>query len=622
MYGIKTTLKMNLNDAQKNCYTWKDFAQAIEMLQQEGLPSGYESGLKNFDRLCRFDKGRLVTVTGVPQSGKSMFIDFLCTCYHIKHGFKTLFYSTETPLAIHLNTLSRMFQKTADKDFGQYLFQNFQIIDETHEWNIDSLLEFAQEKLETFQFDVFVIDNYATLGYSKKGNLTEHEHISLVLDKLLKFAHKNNIMVILVAHPKKMEKNPDGGYQVPTAYDISGSSHFFNKSDFCITVHRLWRNQKPINVTQIICNKCKSQNYGNIGTAYLGFDCKTQNYVDIAFSDEEEPFDIPKEIKENLLKLDFHYELKKEKRHDFLETEINVFDRVSDTKPKVCTLKEVLFERQKSFKNQIEQVRRIEDKKERQEAKKNLLPCFSINCTFNGHRSSQDVYGITRLMYIDIDAQDNSKETMEKLPSFLESIDNVLYFQKSASGKGYMCIIPIDIVNAAEFESAWLGVQRAFEESGINIDGSTKDISRVTFFSYDENAYLNEDAIPYKPIQAAKVEQEKPHLNKTLPSLKREGHDEKENYKTVLQYIDKANAQKLDVAPAYNDYLRLGIACLASFGLEKSKEVFPTLCRYNETFNEEKALNDLEDWCNRYDKNYGCSFGSIKYLMDNAKPVS
>ena len=36
----------------------------------------------------------------------------------------------------------------------------------------------------------------------------------------------------------------------------------------------------------------------------------------------------------------------------------------------------------------------------------------------------------------------------------------------------------------------------------------------------------------------------------------------------------------------------------------------------------EKALNDLEDWCNRYDKNYGCSFGSIKYLMDNAKPVS
>lgn len=197
---------MNLNDAQKNCYTWKDFAQAIEMLQQEGLPSGYESGLKNFDGLCRFDKGRLVTVTGVPQSGKSMFIDFLCTCYHIKHGFKTLFYSTETPLAIHLNTLSRMFQKTADKDFGQYLFQNFQIIDETHEWNIDSLLEFAQEKLETFQFDVFVIDNYATLGYSKKGNLTEHEHISLVLDKLLKFAHKNNIMVILVAHPKKMEK--------------------------------------------------------------------------------------------------------------------------------------------------------------------------------------------------------------------------------------------------------------------------------------------------------------------------------------------------------------------------------------------------------------------------------
>lgn len=613
---------MNLNDTQNKCYTWGDFAQAFKMLQENGLPSGYECGLKNFDKLCRFDKGRLVTVTGVPQSGKSMFIDFLCTRYHIKHGFKTLFYSTETPLPIHLNTLSRMFQKMVDKDFCQYLFQNFQIIDETQEWDIDSLLEFAQQKLNTFSYDVFVVDNYATLGYRKKGNLTEHEHISLVLDKLLKFAHKNNIMVILVAHPKKMEKNPDGGYQVPMAYDISGSSHFFNKSDFCITIHRLWRNRKPIDVTEITCSKCKSQNYGNIGTAYLGFDRKTQNYVDITFSVDEEPFNIAEEIKEKLPKLDFHYELERKMIRNYLETEINVFNRISDTSPKKSTLREVLFKGQKSFKSQVEQVRKLENKKERTDAKKNLLPCFSINCVFNDYRSSKQVSDITRLMYIDIDAQDNSAESMKKLPSLLESIDNVLYFQKSASGKGYMCIIPIDIDNAADFEYAWLGAQKAFKENDIIIDTSTKDVSRVTFFSYDENAYLNEEAIPYKPTRVVKVEQEKPCLNNSLPVLKREYHDEDGNWETVLQYIDKVNAQKLDVAPGYEDYLKLGIACLASFGLEKSCKVFPALCQYNKTFNVEDTLEDLEKWHNQYNGQYTCTFGTIKYYVDNAKPVS
>ena len=67
--------------------------------------------------------------------------------------------------------------------------------------------------------------------------------------------------------------------------------------------------------------------------------------------------------------------------------------------------------------------------------------------------------------------------------------------------------------------------------------------------------------------------------------------------------------------------LKLGVACLASFGLEKSKEVFPALCQYNKTFNVEDTLNDLEKWYNQYDGQYTCTFGTIKYYVDNAKPV-
>lgn len=619
---------MNLNDYNRQgrggCYTLNDYSEASERLSREGLPKGFESGLKNLDNLCRLDKGRLVTVTGVPQGGKSMLIDFLCTRYHIRHGFKTLFYSSETPLEIHLNTLSRMFQRTADEEFHKFLFQNFQIIDETQEWDIDSLLAFAQEKLETFPYDVFVIDNYAAIGCNRKNNLTEHEYISLVLDRLIKFAHKNDVMVILVAHPKKMDRDPDGGYQVPMAYDISGSSHFFNKSDFCLTVHRLWRNGKPLYITSVTCSKCKSQNYGGIGNAYLGFDPRTQSYLDIDYSPDEEPFEgVRQEPTMRAPELDFQYELEKREEgdtRDYLATEINVFRKVSDTTPEKCTLREVLFEKQKSFKSQIERVRNIEDKKDRQAEKANLLPCFSINCLFEGKRSKDNVSGVTRLMYVDIDEGDNSEETIERLPSFLKSIDNVLYYQKSASGRGYMCIIPIDIDNVNDFERAWQGVQRAFEENGVAIDRSTKDVSRVTFFSYDEDAYLNEAAVPYKPLPS--IKEEKPCPKRFLPSLKQERQNVEDNWNTVLQYINSVNERKLDVAPTYETYRNLGIACLASFGLDKSKEVFPALCRYNKTFNEREAIADLEKWHDQYNGKYTCSFGTIKYCMENAKPVS
>ena len=60
-----------------------DFETAINNIFNNGLPYGIESGLNNLDETVRFDKGRLVTVTGVPQYGKYMFIDYICRKYNI-----------------------------------------------------------------------------------------------------------------------------------------------------------------------------------------------------------------------------------------------------------------------------------------------------------------------------------------------------------------------------------------------------------------------------------------------------------------------------------------------------------------------------------------------------------
>ena len=134
---------------ENGMYSYMDFETAINNIFNNGLPYGIESGLNNLDETVRFDKGRLVTVTGVPQSGKSMFIDYLCVKYNILHNHKTLFYSTETPLGIHINTLMKMFQKPIDRKFVKYIYENFRIINELDDWNIDSLLECAKKTIIT-----------------------------------------------------------------------------------------------------------------------------------------------------------------------------------------------------------------------------------------------------------------------------------------------------------------------------------------------------------------------------------------------------------------------------------------------------------------------------------------
>ncbi len=65
-----------------------------------------------------------------------------------------------------------------------------------------------------------------------------------------------------VAHPTKLPKNTDGSYMAPTAYDISGASHWSNQSDAILTVHRDF----DANSIQVITRKIREQGlYGSIG---------------------------------------------------------------------------------------------------------------------------------------------------------------------------------------------------------------------------------------------------------------------------------------------------------------------------------------------------------------------
>ena len=95
--------------------------------------------------------------------------------------------------------------------------------------------------------------------------MTETQYISHFLDKLTMFAKINDLLVILVAHPVKLE-----GGAVPTLYNISGSANFYNKTDYGISVHRVFdeKNIMTDNV-EIYWQKIKFKHLGKQGISGL-----------------------------------------------------------------------------------------------------------------------------------------------------------------------------------------------------------------------------------------------------------------------------------------------------------------------------------------------------------------
>tara|TARA_R110000823_G_C15492156_1_gene452069 strand:+ start:30 stop:446 length:417 start_codon:yes stop_codon:yes gene_type:complete len=74
-------------------------------------------------------------------------------------------------------------------------------------------------------------------------------------------------MIILVAHPTKMQKNEDGTSAIPDLYSVSGSADFRNQTHNGFTIHRTWADEETgvENTTSFYNQKTKFNFQGKIG---------------------------------------------------------------------------------------------------------------------------------------------------------------------------------------------------------------------------------------------------------------------------------------------------------------------------------------------------------------------
>ena len=266
-------------------FTVQDFEQSLDALFENGWQKGVTIGHDNFDRLCSFETKRLCIVTGIPGSGKSEFIDEIAERLNMRYGWRFAYFSPENaPLAYHASKLIEKFTgkrfNRQSLSYGEYkqvkehIEQDFFFIAPTDNYRVDTILEKAKYLVRRRGIKALVIDPYNRLE-SEQGGRSETQYISELLDKLTNFAQRNDILIILMAHPTKQPRNKDGVIEAPTLYDISGSANFFNKADFGIVVHR----NRLDNTVEVHIQKVKFRHLGECGTALFKYNLNNGRYT-------------------------------------------------------------------------------------------------------------------------------------------------------------------------------------------------------------------------------------------------------------------------------------------------------------------------------------------------------
>lgn len=288
-YGKESLLQCLENAPEpkvEGIFTVSDFENALNALYENGMQRGFVIGHENFDKLCSFETKRLAIITGIPGSGKSEWIDEIAERLNIKYDWRFAFFSPENaPLQYHASKLIEKFtgkkfdrQHLSYAEYSQakeYLEKNFFFISPEDDFTIDSILDKAKFLVRRKGIKVLVIDPYNRVEHNISKGQTETQAVSKFLDRLTNFAQRNDVLVILMAHPAKMPKNKDGIEEVPTLYDISGSANFFNKADFGIVVHR----NRVDNIVEVHVRKVKFRHLGECGKAEFKYNLNNGRYI-------------------------------------------------------------------------------------------------------------------------------------------------------------------------------------------------------------------------------------------------------------------------------------------------------------------------------------------------------
>ena len=295
-----------------------DVEDELLSLFENGMKRGAAIALTGFDDLMTFEPGRYMVVSGRPGDGKSEFIDELCLRLCLLHDWKVAYFSPENvPIVYHLRKLcekltrysfqpSRSMTRPLFDACVTWLTQNVchilpgfgedgiveggkvlrcedvkvcneGVSDGRSDANtLDNILQIAHRAVARRGVRILVIDPLNRIDAETEYAQHELAWYSHVNNTLSRFARRHKCLVILVAHPRKVNRaNLDGKKRRVEMNDINGSADFGNKADYCMIVDR----DDDLQLVTVYVDKVKFKHLGTRGECYLHYDKVSGRYV-------------------------------------------------------------------------------------------------------------------------------------------------------------------------------------------------------------------------------------------------------------------------------------------------------------------------------------------------------
>ena len=269
--------------------TLRDIEDELKDFVKNGFKPGFQVGLPNFDKIFSTYTGQFITVTGIPSSGKSDFVDQMVVGYNNNYGWKTAFASPENqPTYLHAHKLMRkvwqdmplpddidgqQWNKVAD-----HVNDNFFFID-MDRYTLESVLRKGAELVKRKGIKCLVIDPFNKVRDVNCKTEDVNRYTMEYLTKIEIFAKKYDVLVFIVAHPTKMYKGSDGKIEEPTMYNIKGGGEWYDASYHGLLVHRDY-DAKTVKAKVL---KVKFQNLGENGAeAHFNWEPRSGAFVPMA----------------------------------------------------------------------------------------------------------------------------------------------------------------------------------------------------------------------------------------------------------------------------------------------------------------------------------------------------
>tara|TARA_R110000772_G_scaffold5361_1_gene19244 strand:+ start:1404 stop:3110 length:1707 start_codon:yes stop_codon:yes gene_type:complete len=300
-HGAKELIKVIDSAVQvplEGVSTLKDVEDELKDFVINGFKPGFQIGIDNFDKIFSTYTAQFITVTGIPSSGKSDFVDQMVVGYNKNYQWKTAFASPENhSVYLHAHKLMRKvwgaMPKSSEidgakwKEVTEHVNDNFFFID-MDKYNLDAVLRKGAELVKRKGIKCLVIDPFNKVRQADASgdvNVYTLEYLS----KIEVFAKKYDVLVIVVAHPTKMYKDKDGKMEEPTMYNIKGGGEWYDASYHGLLVHRDYE----ANTTKVKVLKVKFQNLGQNGAeAHFTWEPRSGSFIPAAVAqDSPMPWD-------------------------------------------------------------------------------------------------------------------------------------------------------------------------------------------------------------------------------------------------------------------------------------------------------------------------------------------